>query len=44
MTIYFQGFVEDILYKETIKNMEVCERPDGTLPLVSFLSYTSSQT
>jgi len=34
-TLFLQGFIEDILYKETLENLEVCERKDGTVPMVS---------
>ena len=30
-----KGYIEDILYKESIENLEACERPDGTVPIVS---------
>ncbi|XP_045193477.2 L-fucose kinase-like [Mercenaria mercenaria] len=38
-----QGFVEDILYKETIKNLEICERKDGTVPMVCAMVYFSAE-
>lgn len=38
-----QGYVEDILYKETVKNLEVCERKDGTVPMVCAMVYFSAE-
>ena len=32
-----QGYVEDILYKESLEHLGACERPDGTVPIVSEL-------
>ncbi|KAL4234744.1 hypothetical protein ACF0H5_006386 [Mactra antiquata] len=36
-------FVEDILYKETVKNLEVCERKDGSVPMVCGMVYFSAE-
>ena len=35
--ICLQGYVEDILFRETIENLTACERPDGTVPVVSLV-------
>ncbi|XP_052231243.1 L-fucose kinase-like isoform X2 [Dreissena polymorpha] len=37
-----KGFVEDILYKETLEKLEACERQDGTVPMVCGLVYFSA--
>ncbi|XP_052816143.1 L-fucose kinase-like [Mya arenaria] len=38
-----QGFVEDILFQETLENMEKCERKDGTVAMVCGMVYFSPQ-